>query len=507
MRRPFTFTAVASATLMALAAAAPAAPAGATPLATIRGSGATGIQIFNLDPVQSAMLFADHYRHGRGSTRPVQVSRPNIPPSGTTNMFLPLQPELPPDLYGVRFASNRAIGALVRTDWSETAASMLYNAMRPATEVVVPLYVKRALGQDGAIAVMIDGDAAADVELELWGADGSPVLRQTYAFEAHEARILPLHTSSPPSIGFVGWASLRSTAPLAAVGLVDVRWSHHGAYAFEGVPIERLDRTLYAPFVRRAQRHDQPETVTTLWLTNPGDRAASVTVRYDGNTGSCAGRSYVDGPRTVAARSMARIDPRAAGALPANCVASARVIADGNVAAVAVDAIEGGAQVAAYTALGSADGAARVALPMVRRRHTAMDFTTAIAVQNPAEVSANVQLEFHDERGVALSSCGEPCRVDIAPGAGHLFYPSTALNGLPVGSYGSATITSDQPVVAVVEDESGSGAADASIYGGIPWPADPQAAPLLAPFVLNGITVDVSPRVMQRFFPWGGAYR
>lgn len=507
MRRSRSFTAVASATVLVLAAAAPAGPTHAAALAMLRGVGATGIQIVNLDPARSAMLVFDHYRHGHGALPAEQVSRPGLPPGGVTNLFPPLQPEMAPDVYGVRLTSDRAIGAVVRTDWSQAAASMLYNAMRPATDVVVPLFLKRMLGQDAAIAVMIDGDSAADVELTLWGADGAQVLRQTYAFEGWEARILPLHAASPPTIGFVGWASLRSTAPLAAVGLVDARWSAKGAYAYEGVPRERLGDTLYAPFVRRSQLRGGPESVTLLWLTNPGDRTVRASVRFDGNAGACAGQIYHLGPRDVAPHAIERIDPRAAGLLPANCAASAMVVADGVIAAVAVDSADDGRQVAAYTAAGAADAATRVALPMVRRQHTAMKFTTTIAVQNAGTAPATVDLAFRDDKGVALTSCGQPCRVVLGPGAARLFQPSAALNGLPVGSYGSAVLTSDQPVAAIVDDVSETGAYDASIYSGIPSPDDAPAATMLAPFVLKGSAVDFAPTVMQRFFPWAGANR
>lgn len=522
MRRPrpiVTMVFCALAVLVALVVSSLATPAVAAPLGQMQGEGSADIRILNLDRTVTGIGLASLYRHRVNEFTPrlpIDMGW-SIPPGGMKDMNVPLDGEIPFSLYGARLQPDPntriAIDALVRTDWGATSATMLYGAIRPATEVVVPLYLKRAQGQDGAIAVMVDGDEAADVELTLWSADGTPALHETYPFEAHEPRILPLHALPPPGvrfpgIGFIGWASLRSTVPLAAVGLVEGGPSPQSAYAYEGVPLDRTATTLYAPFVRRAPRRGAGDTATLLWLTNPNERVTNVTVRYVGNTGSCAGQSFVDGPHAVAPHALARFDPRAAGALPQNCVAAATVVADANVAAVAVDTIQGGEQLAAYTAAAPADAATRIALPMVRRQHTSMQITSAIAVQNTSATAASVEIAFRDANGAALTTCGAPCRVVVAPGAGYLFYPSSTLDGIPARTFGSATLTSDQPIVAVVEEGSAIGSyVDASIYTGIPWPADAQATALLAPFVLNHAEVDWSPAVVRRFFPWAGANR
>jgi len=511
MCRPRSYLAAAGTVVLVLWSTAHPRPATAAPMVEVYGTGSAEIQIVNLDDASSATVFVDFYQHffHRFSPRqPVGYAR-RVAPGTFVNMGLPTEGELPHALYGARQQSDHAIGGWVRTDWSTVGATMAYSAVAPATEVVVPLFLKRAEGQDGAIAVMIDGDDGGDVELTLWAADGSLALRQTYAFEPHEPRILPLAAASPsglpfPGIGFIGWASLRSQVPLAAVGLVDSAASQFGAYAFEGVPIDRTGKTLHAPFVRRSSPRGPGDTVTTLWLTNPNDRATTVSLRYDGNAGTCAGQTFVDGPHVVAAHAMVRFDPRTTGALPMNCVATAMVIADANVAAVAVDTIDGGNLRAAYTASAATDGATRIALPMVRRQHTAKRFTTAIAVQNTSATLANIEIAFRDANGIALAACGAACRVVLSPGAGHFFYPSTALNGIPVGSQGSATLTSDQPIVAIVNDVSEVGSYDASIYSGIQWPVSAPAEPLLAPFVLNHAVVDFAPTLVRRYFPWSG---
>lgn len=513
MRRPRPFVAAVCAAVLVLFASSRPGPAAAASLAGTWGSGSADIQVFNLDVLKAAGGDVDFYRHitSKFTDRQPIGHGWSAPPGDSTYMKLPVNGEIPHALYGARLEARQPIGALVRTDWGASLATMLYSAIRPATEVVVPLYVKRAQGQDGAIAVMVESDEAADVELTLWSADGALALHETYAFGAHEPRILPLHALPPPGtpfpgIGFIGWASLRSTVPLAAVGLVDGSWTR-SAYAYEGVPLERTGKTLHAPFVRRSPPRGGGDTVTTLWLANPNDRVTNVSVRYVGNTGPCAGQSFVDGPHAVAPHAMARFDPRAAGALPVNCVAAATVVADANVAAVVVDTIEGGGKLAAYTVAATADAATRIALPTVRREYTTMKLTSAIAVQNTSATAANVEIAFRDADDNVLTTCGAPCRAVVAPGAGHLFYPSRTLNSMPVGTSGSATVTSDQPIVAVVEESSETGASDALIYTGVPWPATAPAVPLLAPFVLNHAIIDFAPTVTRRFFPWGATGR
>lgn len=497
---------------VAVAGRPAAAPVGAARTAAIRGQGATGIQILNRDALRSATLLADFHRPGPFHRTGIQVSRPAIPPGGSVNLYGPI-PEFPYGLSGVHLGADRSIGAVVRTDWAETGAVLAYNAQRPATDIVLPLFVQRWHFEDGAIAVMSAADTDVDVDLTLYAADGTLARHETLRLRPHEPRIVPLHEAVPPGIGFVGWARLRSAAPIAAVGLVDVltsyRFAHFKpAYAYEAVPAAALTTTLRAPLVRRTQaRAGGPESVTTLWVTNPADVPVRVTVRLACSLGPCAGRTVSDGPYTLPAHAMRRFDPRTPGVLPPNAVAAATIEADGPIASVVVDSINDREFVAAHTALAADDAGHRVALLQMRRQYSAGRFTTAAAVQNVGPAPATVEIRFADEIGTPLRPCGAPCMVVLPPGGGHLFVPSAALDAMPVNSYGSAVVVSDQPIVAIIEDSSETGTSDALIHQGIPLGEALSIEPLLAPFFVYRFETAWHPSPVQRFFPWAGTGR
>jgi hypothetical protein len=58
-----------------------------------------------------------------------------------------------------------------------------------------------------------------------------------------------------------------------------------------------------------------------------------------------------------------------------------------------------------------------------------------------------------------------PEPASIAPNGSHTFYQPSG--PFPVGAYGSATVTSNQPIVVIVNDASQTGAYDAAMYNGI----------------------------------------
>jgi len=504
-RRRFAVAAASLAAGLALAATATTLPpARSAPATRIDGDGGTGIVFVNLDREQSATTMGAYYDcHRPPSTPPVTLPRMNIPPLTGVNLFLPVDTRPRPGC-GARITGDRPMAALVRSDWAASGATSFYHAVRPATEVVVPYFVKRGTGDNVGLAVMIDGDAGADVELTLYDATGTVALQTRYAFTAHEARLLPLHETPSVPLGFVGWARLRSTAPLGAVGIIDGLAGHYAAAAFEGVASASLATTLHAPLVRWSN-HPQRTSLTTTWLVNPSDRAVRVTAHYSGLAAPCAGRTFTDAPGTIAPHAMGRFDPRAGG-LPVNCAAALTLEADGPVAAAVVDSIDGGTFEAAYTALGRADAARTVLLPLMRFQHTAMKYTTAIAVHNPSAVSASVALTMFDDKHQPLPAC-DGCRVTLPPGGAHLFASSYARPLLPSNTFGSARIESDAPVVAVVIENSESQAADASIHAGIPVPDAPASGPLLVPYTPRGANETWRPPVGKRYFPWGDATR
>lgn len=508
MRRTFLPAVLAVLAPLAALAAGADRTAHAAPTARIDGQASSGIQVQNRDAADSATVVAEYHRHDATPGGPANARHRTVPAGGAMVFDDPILPELAPGVYGVRLTADRPIDAVVRTEWLGSSAVMAYDAPRPAADVVLPLYLQRWRHQDGAIAVMNGAHTEASVELTLWAADGTLARRDQLTLPPYGPTILPLYLSNPPGIGFAGWARLRSTTPIAAVGLVEVVATQKAAYAYEGMPAADLAPTLYAPLVRRTALPQGTESATVLWVTNPKDRSAHVTVRYTGTAGGCAGRTFSDGPRVLPAHAMERFDPRAPGALPATCAASAAITADRPVAAVAVDEIDDRAAAAACTTLPATAAADHLALVMVRWSHTPLKMTTALAIQNVGAGPARVELRIRDQSGVPIRTCGAACTVTVPAGGGHLFQPSNGFQTMmPANSFGSAEIVSDQPVVAVALDASEVGAYDAAMFAGIALPAEAPIESRLAPFVMNRSVVSWRPWVAQRFFPWAGTGR
>ena len=88
-------------------------------------------------------------------------------------------------------------------------------------------------------------------------------------------------------------------------------------------------------------------------------------------------------------------------------------------------------------------------------------------IKNP--VTRITVLAKKDDKGTVISqSCGGQCTQTIQPNASYTWYPpAMSSQASYAGKYGSATLTSSQPLAVIVNDASGKGTLDAAIYNGI----------------------------------------
>lgn len=119
---------------------------------------------------------------------------------------------------------------------------------------------------------------------------------------------------------------------------------------------------------------------------------------------------------------------------------------------------------AAYNLPGSANSATKIFAPLIRRRHTADLLTTGVAVQNAGGQSANITITYRDSAGALI---GSQTASSVASNKVFTFYQDALNTPLAVGSYGSAVITSNQPIVAVINDMSLSNTMDAANYNSL----------------------------------------
>lgn len=471
-------------------------------VAAIQGAGATGVQIQNLDFVQTATATIQFY--GRTGA-PIELTR-IIPPGTAANVYLPSVPGLANGAYAMVVTADRPIAALARTDWESTRAAGIYSNVEPGTTVVLPLVVADYYGQTSIVSIQNTDTAATQVvHVEALGMNGvaarvavdrsvAPGSAITIDFE-RDADFSPLRSAA--AHGFLGWMKVTSGAEVAVQSFIDVTTSQRAVYAFEGVPERKLANDLIAPLIRKRQSTIVGRYDTGIAVVNPGASAATVRVHYDGSTGTCAGQSFDEAPVTVPAGDGRTIYQGTSTALPDGCVASARVSADAPIAAVVLDAMNLTEQGAAYTAVPLADAARRTVLPLVRRNHTALRLSTGIQITNPGDDAAHVEVAFASDTGAPLSTCGAACQVVIAPHSSRTMYPSVSLNAMPAGTYGSAVVTSDRPVVALVNDISENNSADAATYIGLPAgdPAPSASGALAGPLGAGlGLGIGVADR-------------
>ena len=208
--------------------------------------------------------------------------------------------------------------------------------------------------------------------------------------------------------------------------------------------------------------------VTLTYLASPLTPACQGQVRH-------GGRAFVVAAKGNAVFYQGNVAglPTGDSGLPRKCVGSAVIEASGGpVVAVVVDAdlvrtanSLGAGTSAAYNAFSDADGALKVALPLFRKEHTSVLLSTGIQVMNIGASPAHAVLAIKDSNGRALP-IGSDAQRTISPLSTFTWIPSS-IPSLPAGGYGSATLTSDQPLVVIVNDASPNGAVDAAIYSGI----------------------------------------
>lgn len=462
---------------VALPLLGPTPPIAAGPAGTdgIMGPGASGIQIVNLDPDKAADVSIDFFSQ---SGRPPVTLQRTLPAQGIASVYLPSEATLRPGAYAAIARSDRPIDLLVRHDWPASGGAVIENRVGIGTELILPLAAKNYFGQTSVILVQNTNSlAAANATLTFFmGAQGAMVADMSLNIQPGTSASIDLgkHPAleSIPT-GSMGWMRLTSDQPMALSSVVDLATSEKGVYSVEGGPLAELSGTRLSAalvankYVNAAGAFSQTTGVSVL---NPGNQATSVLVRYSGAAGSCAGMTLQHGPFDVAAKSMlvffqgnVSAMPTGDSGLPEGCAASALIEADAPVVAVVNSTSILGDATAAVLARPLDQGATRVALPTLRRRHTNLSFSSLVLVHNPGQQPAQASLHLTLWNGGTVN-CSPDCDRTIPAGASTL-WNLDALGGVPDNSFGSAWILSDQPVLATVLETS---VLDAAMYNGLP---------------------------------------
>lgn len=451
--------------------------------AKLPGAAGSGIQIQNLDPSLEARISAAFFPLTGGA--PINLDRPGVRARTAANIYLPGESALANGGYAAIVSADRPLAAIARTDWYGGGAAIVGDVVA-SKHIALPGIFKRFNLRDresfiphsfqSSIVLVQNTDPRqrAPVTVFLRGPDGG-LLAQAMRFIgpgasiALDLRMDPAFTAVPD--GSAGTLLIESaTVPVAAQHFVIDDGFPRAVYAHEGVSVEMAAPRLYAPLLR-----NEFYGTSSIAVFNPGSRAADVAIRYLPSplTPACVGESLHGGRRfTLAAGGSAVFDQGNTGLqstgdsdLPPRCLAGAIIeSSDGKLLATVVDHnLWGGGTAASYRAFSDADGAKKVALPLFRNKHTNLDLSTGIQVMNIGTATANIALEFPTARGALIEL---KTSAAVAPLGSHTWFPPT-IPGMPANVYGAVFVTSDQPIVVIVNDASGNGKADSAIYSGI----------------------------------------
>ncbi|MCC7018894.1 MAG: hypothetical protein IT332_04030 [Ardenticatenales bacterium] len=494
-----TGTGTAGATPSGTVTAAPTVSANlALPLASLRrwheaGNVATGIQVQNLDPDSAANIVAQFFDDSGAIVASVPRTAAG---GGAPNFYLPTvfrDLALASGIFSVRVTGNQPLGAIVRTDWFSVRGAGI--AANPATgpDVIVASFLRRSHGRSSMVAVQNTTSTTATATIVAYGGAGGNMPRATFqlTLPPHAARrIWADFEAAFTALGtFEGWLRVTGTQTLS-VQAWEVGEIAGGAplavAAFEGQPAATAGNRLAVALFRSAQKGvlGADRLNTRIVVVNPGLIPAVVTVSYAGTANetasmACRGGSFAHPAVTLppGGRHVFRQAPGGGHSIPADCFGTARIRTGApaqRVVAMVYDATNDDELLSAYVALPEADAAQLVALPLFRRRHVGL--TTGIQVMNIATTTATVRIAFSaTDAGTGVSTPIGGCTVcqqAIAPNDSYTWWPPS-IGGIPDGTFGAAVITSNQPIIALVND----------------YPTSPDAAARTDPATYLGLSV------------------
>jgi hypothetical protein len=208
---------------------------------------------------------------------------------------------------------------------------------------------------------------------------------------------------------------------------------------------------------------------TYFQVQNLGATSTDVTITYTNADGSVAGSDVI----ATNSHSVGRLFPGSASALPDGFIGAARFSSSNQIAVAATAEIfTGGFRGAAYTGVAAIDASTTVVMPSVGCDPSG--FTTTFWVQNIGASTATISVEY-----IAVEAGQDLVQATTIPPSGFATGADCSLLGGTSGTFfGSATLASDQPIVAAaIEQDAFSGSLLA--YNGVSTSSTALFAPLV----------------------------
>lgn len=252
--------------------------------------------------------------------------------------------------------------------------------------------------------------------------------------------LVDVHCLVPDQFG--GSAVVESNQPLRGIVHINNAGIGQAGGIYSGTTMNEVAPTLLFPLVK----HNHAGRTTTFHIQNASSATASLTATF-----RVAGATFTKSYANIPPNAMVVVAPGDAGMPAGNGqVGSLTVVGSGPLAGTSLEH-EHAAAVAqnlqASKAFTAADYDDKVYCPLFRNAHTGQRLTTGAQVQNVGNSAQTITFSYRPRDG------GNPITRSetVQPGASATFYAPSL--GIPEGSVGSATITGQGNIIAVVNDE------------------------------------------------------
>ena len=307
-----------------------------------------------------------------------------------------------------------------------------YNVTgQTASRLYSPLALNGAFGGFTTNIIIFNASNSTSFgTVQFYDANGNVAATQAFGINSHASGLLSQAGVSGLSSNQSYWAKISTvnTSDSLTAQVIEFGPNNFVATFNASVP-NQAAATLYAP----AAFNGLYGYVTGMGFANPNPTATTVTVTYYDTSGNPVGSQ----PVPIAANGNASLFQGAAG----TSVRMASAVIK-SIQPIVMTVNESGPNQASGTYVGIASGSQSVALPVMANGYAG--FVTGTTIFNAGIGAATLTLTYLDGNGQAV---GDFQTTTLAPNASYGLYQGAASQGLASNYFGTALITSNQPLI------------------------------------------------------------
>jgi hypothetical protein len=362
------------------------------------------------------------------------------------------------------------------------AAAQYQGTESTATSLYFPLAKNNRFGKTTAFYIQNAGTAAATAQVTFRMDDGNTYNYTTPSIPANRMVLVTPSNANVPTSNTnranIGSAQVTSAQPLAGT-VMEYTVGEAVATVLQGTrgfTSNDFDDKAYAPVVK----NNRFGRFTGIQVQNVSGGSINVTVSYKGTSSNCLAVNVTDtfnGLANNASKTFVNLTGQSN--FPNNCTGSATITATGNFVAIVNEANMTGSPTAGitYSAMPDNSATTKVSIPLFKDRR--FGFSSGLQIQNVGVNQANAvfaTFTCKGNNGANTPFTAITTAQTIPAGGAKLFYRPASMPagtfqpGNPFSFQGAncgVTVTSDRPIVAIVnETPDTAGALDDNNYEG-----------------------------------------